>query len=64
MSVLRSESGPGHLGVQRGINSGHARMGIRIKPAGAGDGQAAEDVTRLSVQGLAEDFYSAGKIAG
>ena len=38
-------------------------MNIRIRPATAGDGQAVYDVTRLSVQGLAGDFYSAEQIA-
>ena len=39
-------------------------MEIHIRPARAGDGQAIYDVTRLSVQGLARDFYSAETIAG
>jgi len=39
-------------------------MEIRIRPARAGDGQAVYDVTMLSVQGLAGDFYSPEKIAG
>jgi len=39
-------------------------MDINIRPARVGDGQAIYDVTRLSVQGLAGDFYPAETIAG
>ena len=39
-------------------------MEIRIRPARAGDGLAVYEVTRLSVEGLAGDFYPAAQIAG
>jgi GNAT superfamily N-acetyltransferase len=47
--------------LMRGVGTS---MEFHIRPARAGDGQAIYDVTRLSVQGLARDFYSAETIAG
>lgn len=37
---------------------------VTLRPAREGDGQAVFDVTRLSVQSLAKNHYSAGQIAG